>query len=310
MKSWSNYSHNCIWPILPNVKKLLFTTNQRNRGSFRLWGTSGNLWFNLQLTAGAALRSDQAAQVFIYSGIGNLQGQKLHNLLGQPMPLPDCVHGKTTLLTSAATLSSFHSCQLPLNVLPMWWAQFCPLCELFAGTAAAARYFQSYLCTKVSISSSPNFSPQHKCSNSHPSSGFCWTVSNSLMSSLYCGLTGGCIMQVCCSECWAEEIITSSVPAHAAQDATGCFCFWDTLLANAQFTAPKKPRAFFSDLLPKQLIPSLSLGGVHLLQIPNFAFVLVAFFNIPTHHSPSYSELLWMAALCLIKYRSCTHSPV
>lgn len=126
MKSWSNYSHNCIWPILPNVKKLLFTTNQRNRGSFRLWGTSGNLWFNLQLTAGTALRSDQAAQVFIYSGIGNLQGQKLHNLLGQPMPLPDCVHGKTTLLTSAATLSisihvscllTFYQCDEPNSVL-------------------------------------------------------------------------------------------------------------------------------------------------------------------------------------------------
>lgn len=216
---WSHeeiFIHSCIWPTLSNDKKLLFTRNQRIRGSFRLWGTSGVLWFNLQLTAGAALRSDQDAQVLVHSGIGNLQGQKLSNLLGQPMPLPDCVHGKTTLLACTVTLSSFQSSQVSLTLLPMWWAQFCPLCELFAGTAAAVRYFQSYLCSKVSISSSPNFSPQHECSSSHHSHGFCWTVSNSLTSSLYCGLTGGYVMQVCCSECWAEEIITSSVPAHAA----------------------------------------------------------------------------------------------
>lgn len=127
MKSWSNYSHNCIWPMLPNDKKLLFITNQRIRTSVRLGGTSGVPWFNLQLTAGAVLRSDQAAQVFIHSGIWNLQGQKLHSLLRQPVPLPDCVNGKITLLITVVTLSSFHSCFLSLTLLPMWWAQFYPV---------------------------------------------------------------------------------------------------------------------------------------------------------------------------------------
>lgn len=96
----------------------------------------------------------------------------------------------TALLTSVVALSSFHSCQSSLTLLPMWWAQFCPLCELFTGTAAAARYFQSHLCSKVSISSSPSFSPQHKFSSSHHSGGFCWIVSNSLMSSLWLYYTG------------------------------------------------------------------------------------------------------------------------
>lgn len=127
MKPWSNYYHNCTWPILLNDKKVLFTTNQRIRGLFRLGGTSGVLWFNLQLTAGAALRSDQTAQVYIHSGIGNLQGQKLHNLLGQPVPLPDSVHEKTSLLISIVTLSTFHLCQLSLTLLPAWWAQLWPM---------------------------------------------------------------------------------------------------------------------------------------------------------------------------------------
>lgn len=152
-------------------------------------------------------------------------------------------------------------------------------CEFFAGTAAAVRYSQSYFCSKVSISSSPNFSPQHKCSCSNHSGGFCWTVSDSLMSSLYCGLTAGYSRQACCSEFWAKTIITSSCSPR---------CLWVFLLlghtlASVQLTVPKKPRAFPTGLLPKQLIPSLChLEGF----ICPRTFVLALVHKVPTAPFP------------------------
>lgn len=60
-----------------------------NTGQFRLAGTSGGLWSNLCLKAG----SDQVAQGFIQQSLENLQ-ERLHNLSGQPVPLPGCPDGE------------------------------------------------------------------------------------------------------------------------------------------------------------------------------------------------------------------------
>lgn len=99
------------------------------------------------------------------------------------------------------------------------------------------------------------------------------------MSSLYCGLTAGYSRQACCSEFWAKTIITSSCSPR---------CLWVFLLlghtlASVQLTVPKKPRAFPTGLLPKQLIPSLChLEGF----ICPRTFVLALVHKVPTAPFP------------------------
>lgn len=181
--------------------------------------------------------------------------------------------------------------------------------ELLAGTAAAVRYFQSHLCSKVSISSSSNFSSQHKCSSSHHSGGFCWTVSSSLMSSLYCGQKVGGSMQMCYSECWAEVIITLVllVPMQPrmplAVSASGA-CFWPmAILLPSRSLGP----------FPQTCLPNswslCHLEGIICPRYRFFAFVLVEFcwvLIVP------FSQSLWITldGSPVLKDRSCPHPSV
>lgn len=48
------------------------------------------------LKAGSTMGSHRLAQSFIQLGLKNLQGWRLHNLLGQPFPTLDCLHGEKT----------------------------------------------------------------------------------------------------------------------------------------------------------------------------------------------------------------------
>lgn len=59
-------------------------------GVTQMEGPSGGLQSNLLLKAGSAMRSARNTQGFIQLGLENIHGQRLHNLFGQPVPLPAC----------------------------------------------------------------------------------------------------------------------------------------------------------------------------------------------------------------------------
>lgn len=72
----------------------MWLTWRRLTESFRREGTLGGLYSNLLLTAGSALRSDQAAQGFSWSVFKDLRGWRLHNRAGQPATLLGCPRGE------------------------------------------------------------------------------------------------------------------------------------------------------------------------------------------------------------------------
>lgn len=70
MKTWSNYPNNycsnCVWPILPNDEKLLFSVGKQDSSDWEEGQISSPASCSQEVTT--ALRSDQAAQGFIQMG--------------------------------------------------------------------------------------------------------------------------------------------------------------------------------------------------------------------------------------------------
>lgn len=74
----------------------------------KLEGTSGDLFSNLLLLAGPALRSEQVAQDVALSRLINVKGRNFHNIPGQPTPLFGCCHGEKVFLLSRQNPSYFY----------------------------------------------------------------------------------------------------------------------------------------------------------------------------------------------------------
>lgn len=134
------------------------------------------------------MTSDQLAPDFVQLSLENLQERQLHILSGQPVPPPDCPHGKKVspyvqsqlllllFMPIVSHLAAPH-CSVKSPALSTQWP-CCRFWKLLSGP-------WTHCYSRVNKLSYPSLCSQGKCSRHHHHGGCPWTLSSLLMSFLH-----------------------------------------------------------------------------------------------------------------------------
>ena len=237
--------------------------------------------------AGPALGSDQVAQGFTQSGLGNLGGWRQHSLSGHPVSVLNCPH-------SGNILPHIQSEPPLFQLMP---SVCCPPLMHHCVEPAFIIFISSLQVLEVTVRSPPKLSFLQPCTLSLPSQAMCssaltilvalhWTHSHVSLSLLYWRLKTGCNIQTWCQQDLTEGKDPLPRPAgntlpNAAQGTVGLLCCDDALLAHGQPGVYQDTQVLSAELLPCQSAPACVVAwGLFLPRCQTWHLSLMKFINI------------------------------